>query len=214
MARFVRLLGLVALIAAGTAPLHAQSSRFSYGGLLGLSFSRAGGEDIGGNNKLVVGTAVGAFATFGFGGMLAVEPQLLLVDKGIKSEEGGLSVTAKLSYIQLPLLVKVLFPIGAPGGVTGFLFAGPGVAYRVGCRLTLAQAGDELTGDCDLDEETDALRSFDSSLIFGLGADIGRATFSIRYDLGLSRLDQSAEASDIKNRSIIILGGVRVRMNP
>lgn len=214
MTGFVRLLGIVALIAAGAAPLHAQSSRFTYGGLLGLSFSKAGGEDIGGNSKLVVGTAVGAFATFGFGGMLAVEPQLLLVDKGIKSEEGGLSVTAKLNYLQIPLLVKVLFPIGAPGGVTGFLFAGPGVAYRVGCRLTLAQEGNELTGDCDTDEETDALRSFDSSLIFGLGADIGRATFSIRYDLGLSRLDQSAEANDIKNRSIIILGGVRVRMNP
>jgi hypothetical protein len=156
---------------------------------------------------------VGGYATFGFGGMLAVEPQLLMVDKGIKSEENGLSATAKLTYLQIPLLVKVLVPIGDPGGMTGFLFAGPGVAYRVGCRLTLAQDGNELAGDCDTDEETDALRSFDSSLILGLGADIGRATFSIRYDLGLSRLDQSAEASDIKNRSLIILGGVRVRMN-
>lgn len=214
MTRFLHLLGLVALVAAGAAPLHAQSSRFSYGGLLGLSFSKAGGEDIGGNSKLVTGTAVGAFATFGFGGMLAVEPQLLMVDKGIKSEESGLSVTAKLTYLQLPLLVKVLFPIGSPGGVTGFLFAGPAVAYRVGCRLTLAQDGNELAGDCDNDDETDALRSFDSSAIVGLGADVGRATFSIRYDLGLSRLDQSAEANDVKNRSIIILGGVRVRMNP
>lgn len=212
MTRFVRLFGIALLIAAPP-PLEAQSSRFSYGGLLGLSFSKAGGEDIGGNSKLVTGTAVGAYATFGFGGMLALEPQLLLVDKGIKSEEGGLSATAKLSYLQLPLLVKVLFPIGAPGGVTGFLFAGPGVAYRVGCRLTLAQDGNELAGDCDTDEETDALRSFDSSVILGLGADIGRATFSIRYDLGLSRLDQSAEANDIKNRSLILLGGVRVRMN-
>jgi len=214
MTRFVRLLGLVALVAAGAAPLPAQSSRLSYGGLLGLSFSKAGGEDIGGNSKLVTGTAVGAFATFGFGGMLALEPQLLMVDKGIKSEEGGLSDTRKLTYLQIPVLVKVLFPIGAPGGVTGFLFAGPGVAYRVGCRLTLAQGGDELTGDCDLDEETEPLRSFDSSAIFGLGADIGRATFSIRYDHGLSRLDQSAAANDIKNRSVIILGGIRVRMNP
>ena len=162
----------------------------------------------------MVGTAVGAFATFGFGGMLALEPQFLMVDKGIKSEESGLSATAKLTYLQIPLLVKVMFPLGAPGGLTGFLFAGPGVAYRVGCRLTLAQGGNELAGDCDTDEETDALRSFDSSVILGLGADIGRATFSIRYDLGLTRLDQSAEANDIKNRSIIILGGVRVRMNP
>ena len=214
MTRFVRLLGTAALLAAGVAPLPAQSSRFTYGGLLGLSFSKAGGEDIGDNSKLVVGTAVGAFATFGFGGMLALEPQFLMVDKGIKSEESGLSATAKLTYLQIPLLVKVRFPLGAPGGVTGFLFAGPGVAYRVGCRLTLAQGGNELAGDCETDEETDALRSFDSSAIFGLGADIGRATFSIRYDLGLSRLDQSAEANDIKNRSIVILGGVRVRMNP
>lgn len=214
MTRFVRLLGLVALMAAGSVPLAAQSSRLSYGGLLGLSFSKAGGEDIGGNSKLVIGTAVGAFATFRFGGALALEPQILMVDKGIKSEESGLSATAKLTYIQVPLLVKVLFPVGAPGGVTAFLFAGPAVAYRVGCRLTLAQVGNELAGDCDSDEQTDALRSFDASALVGLGADIGRATFSVRYDLGLSRLDQSADANDIKNRSIVLLGGVRVRMNP
>src|SRR5688500_19166090 len=125
MTRFVRLLGLIALIAAGAAPLGAQSSRFSYGGLLGLSFSKAGGEDIGGNSKLVIGTAVGAFATFGFGGMLALEPQFLMVGKGIKSAESGLRATAKLTYLQIPLLVKATSPLGPPGGMTGFLFPEP-----------------------------------------------------------------------------------------
>ena len=201
-------------IATGVAvPLHAQTGGHSYGVLAGLSLSKAGGSDVGGESKLVTGTAVGAYFTLAVGRRLAIEPQLLMVEKGIKSEEGELTATLKLSYLQLPLLAKLRFPMDPEGRTTAFLFAGPGVAYRIGCRLKLAQAGNELNAGCDTDEEADAIRSFDSSLIFGVGGDFGRTTASLRYDLGLSRLDQSADANDIKNRALILLVGIKVGMN-
>lgn len=207
--------GIVVLtFAAGSAaPLSAQLHDHTFGGFVGLSLSKAGGADVGGESKLVTGTAVGGFLTLGFSRLLALEPQILMVEKGIKSEQGGLSATIKLTYIQLPLLAKLRFPIGPEGGMTGFLFAGPAAAYRIGCRLKLAQAGNELNGGCDSDGEAESIRSFDSSVIFGLGADIGRTTVSLRYDLGLSKLDQSADANDIKNRALILLAGVKVGMN-
>jgi hypothetical protein len=209
------LLGIVVLALAGgtAAPLRAQLRDHTFGGFVGVAFSKAGGADVGGNSKLVTGTAVGGFLTLGFSRLLALEPQILMVEKGIKSEAGGLSATVKLTYIQIPLLAKLRFPMGPEGRVTGFLFAGPGIAYRVGCRLKLAQGGNELAGGCDSDGEADELRSFDSSMIFGLGADIGRTTLSIRYDVGLTKLDQSVEANDIKNRALILLAGVKVGMN-
>lgn len=213
MNRFVRGIVVLALAGGTAAPLNAQLRDHTFGGFVGVSLSKAGGVDVGGDSKLVTGTAVGAFLTVGFSRLLALEPQSLLVEKGIKSEEGGLRRTVKLTYIQIPLLAKLRFPMGPEGRVTGFLFAGPGIAYRVGCRLTLAQGGNELAGGCDRDGEADELRSFDSSMILGLGADIGRTTLSIRYDLGLTKLDQSAEANDIKNRALILLAGVRVGMN-
>lgn len=201
-------------IATGVAlPLHAQTGGLTYGALAGLSLSKAGGSDVGGESKLVTGTAVGAFVTLGVGRRLAIEPQLLVVEKGVKSEESGLTATLKLSYLQLPLLAKLRFPMDPDGRTTAFLFAGPAVAYRIGCRVRLAESGNELNAGCDSDEEADALRSFDSSLIFGLGVDIGRTTLSLRYDLGLSRLDQSAAANDIKNRALVLLAGVKLGMN-
>jgi len=204
---------VLALVTGGAAPLAAQLRDHTFGGFVGLSLSKAGGADVGGESKLVTGTAVGGFLTLGFSRVLALEPQILMVEKGIKSEEGGLSATIKLTYIQIPLLAKLRFPMGPEGRMTGVLFAGPGVAYRVGCRLKLAQGGNELAGGCDSDGEAESIRSFDSSMIFGLGADLGRTTVSLRYDLGLTKLDQSADANDIKNRALILLAGVKVGMN-
>lgn len=204
---------VLALTFASAAPLRAQQGGSGFGALAGLSLSKAGGTDIGGESKLVTGTAVGAFVTMGVGRRLAIEPQLLMVEKGVKSEESGLTATVKLSYLQLPLLAKVRFPMDPEGRTAAFLFAGPAVAYRIGCRLKLAQAGNELNAGCDTDAEADAVRSFDSSLIFGVGADFGRTTVSLRYDLGLTRLDQSADANDVKNRALILLAGVKMGMN-
>lgn len=215
MHRFVRGLAILALTSGSAGPVAAQLRDHSFGGLIGLSFSKAGGADIGGESKWVTGTAVGAFLTLGVSRALAFEPQILMVEKGIKSEEGGLSVTAKLTYIQIPVLAKLRFPLGTSGRMTANLFAGPGIAYRVGCRLKLAEVGtgNDISGGCEQDGEAENLRSFDSSLIFGVGMDLGRTAVSLRYDMGLSRLDQSSEQNDIKNRSLILLAGFKVGLN-
>lgn len=217
MIRSIRGVFLVLLATLAAAPLQAQLLKErTFGFLAGLSLSKAGGEDLSDVDvKYVTGIAVGGFLTLGFGKNVALEPQLLMVEKGVKSEESGLTATAKLSYFQLPLLLKLRFPMRQEGGFTAYVYGGPAVAYRVGCRFKLAAEGNELAGGCENDEEASSLRKFDSSAIVGIGADIGeRITATLRYDLGLTRLDSSSDQSDIKNRAIILMVGARMRMNP
>ena len=104
-----RLLVVLALTSGSAQSLAAQLHDHTYGGLVGLSFSKAGGADVGGDSKWVTGTAVGGFLTLGVSRGIALEPQILMVEKGIKSEENGLSATAKLTYIQIPVLLKLRF---------------------------------------------------------------------------------------------------------
>ena len=42
----------------------------------------------------------------------------------------------------------------------------------------------------------------------------GRAIISLRYDYGLSSLDGSIEKRDIKNRSLLLAAGVKLRLSP
>jgi hypothetical protein len=144
----------------------------------------------------------------------ALEPQLLLVDKGIKGEDEsqGSSATVKVSYLQLPLLLKVRFPLGSSPDRSGFVFAGPGVAVKVGCRISLKSGGVELNTGCD--DSENQISTIDTGIMGGVGLDLGRATFSVRYDRSLSRIDSSSDPSDIKNSAILLLAGVKFRFNP
>lgn len=206
---------LMLLLAGVTAPIRAQVLHdHSVGGIAGLSFSKAGGADATTGSKVVTGFGFGAFVTVGFTSVLAVEPQLLLVEKGLKSEDNGLSATVKITYIQVPLLLKLRWPMRTGARWAPFIYAGPAIGLKVGCRLTLAQGGNSLAGGCSNPQDEQNLKTLDTSAIFGAGVDIGRATVSLRYDLGLSSIDGSSDPSDIKNRSLMLLAGARFRLTP
>ena len=202
------LLAFVSLIAS---PMAAQERNFTYGPMVGLSLSKAGGADVQ-NAKAAWGTAVGVFLTLGASGRFGFEPQLLLVEKAVKTEDNGVSGNVKISYLQLPLLGKVRFPLGS--SMKGFLFAGPGLGLKVGCKLTLAAEGDEITGGCNEGEEEEGqIHNSEISAMGGLGVEIGRAIIALRYDHGFSTIDRS-ELTDIKNRMLMLTAGARLRLNP
>ena len=201
------------LLAVLTAPaLHAQLLKErTFGALLGVSLAKATGADAE-QSKVATGVAVGGFLTLGFTKGIALEPQLLLVDKGIKGESDGSTATVKVSYLQMPLLLKLRFPIGATGDRSVFAFAGPGIALKVGCRISLKSGGVDLNTGCD--DSENQINSIDTGIMGGVGFDLGRATFSARYDRSLSRIDSSSPPSDIKNSAILLLAGVKFRFNP
>lgn len=203
---------LALLLVARVTPLRAQVLHdHDFGGMLGVVFSKATGSDAVGS-KVATGIAVGGFLTLGFTRGLALEPQALMVEKGLKTEEQGVTSTLKLTYIQVPVLVKLRIPIGSNPDNAGYAFVGPALAGRVGCRLSLKQADVSTNAGCE--EAADQIKTLDPSVVFGLGADLGRATFSVRYDMGLSSIDSSTDPGDVKNSAILLLAGVRTRLNP
>ena len=211
MTRALRASLLLALLM--TPSLHAQLLKErTFGALLGVSLAKATGADAEGS-KVATGVAVGGFLTLGFTKGIALEPQLLLLDKGIKgeNESDGSSATVKVSYLQMPLLLKARFPLGSADR-SGFVFAGPGVALKVGCRISLKSGGVDLNTGCD--DSENQISSIDTGIMGGVGLDLGRATFSVRYDRSLSRIDSSSNPSDIKNTAIVLLAGVKFRFNP
>ena len=209
-----RLALVVCLLLAGSAGAAAgQEKDFTYGPMAGIGLAKAGGSDVGEGNTSFFGTAVGGFITLGATKRFAFEPQLLMIEKGLKAEVEGFSIQTKITYLQLPLLVKARIPLGS---FTGLLFAGPAIALKIGCRLNLAEAGNELNAGCEESEDEDSpqISSSELAAIMGVGAEVGRAVIALRYDLGLSRLDASVENRDIKNRAFYLTAGVKMRLSP
>ena len=88
-----------------------------FGPVLGLNFSRFIGDNsdavevYGAGEKMSrMAFAAGAFAHFGFGGLLALEPQVLFSQKGGKYGDAAPVIndelTIKIDYLEAPVLLR------------------------------------------------------------------------------------------------------------
>jgi opacity protein-like surface antigen len=201
----------------GAAPLAAQSG-VTVGGLAGATFFTFHGSDADLFNPQLddvskgtrVGFAAGAFAEFALGAHVAVEPQLLYVQKGAgyDATSNGTSATAtfRLDYIEMPVLAKVVF--GRPEAtVRPSLFAGPAVGFKVHCAL---KAAVPIAGEQNIDC-SDEVTGTGFSLVFGAGLAYERFTLQGRYDLGLTEV--AADGFDISNGGFLLTMGYGVRLN-
>ena len=150
----------------------------------------------------------GAFANFQLGETFFVQPEILYAPKGAKESEAGAEATFELDYLEIPVLFGAEFPIGE--GLTPRVFAGPEVAFEIGCQVTGEEGGVSASFDCeDLGLET---KSVDFGLVFGAGVGIPLGGFELildgRYDLGLTNIDDSGEEGSVKNRAWQFMAGV------
>jgi hypothetical protein len=167
-----------------------------------VTFAKFGGSDAasGSGNESKVGFMGGGFVDIGVGGIVSIRPEVAYVQKGAKASSGGAEIKFKLDYIEVPVLLTVSVPTGG-GIVRPELFAGPAVGFRARCR----EANASTSASCaDLGVET---KSTDFGLMFGAGVAIRSFMASVRYDLGLIKIDDSADPEDIKNRALLILVG-------
>ncbi|HEU5218366.1 MAG TPA: porin family protein [Gemmatimonadales bacterium] len=184
----------------------AQSGKGTELGLqAGAAFSKPGGADAEDINATYTGYTFGGFARVGVSRNFAVQPELFFVHKGAKQTGSGFSATAKLGYVELPVLLMARFPSGT-GRITPRVYGGPAVAFKVSCSLSESGTGATLSSDCE--GEFDAKRT-DFSLLFGAGLDINHFTVDVRYDLGLIKVDDATDPADLKNRTFYILAGWR-----
>ena len=194
---------LVLSVAASSAAL-AQKSEVHFGVLAGGVFAKVGGSDAPDNIKTRVGIAAGGFVTIGVSKNVAIEPEALFVQKGAKQEESGVELNVKVSYVEVPVLLKLRFP--GSGTVVPHVYAGPYVAFKAGCHFSASQGSTSASGSCEEQPLDTKLKSTDFGATFGGGVDVGRAIIDVRYDLGFTKIGDPSEP-DIKNRAFYLLVG-------
>ncbi len=151
--------------------------------------------------------AGGAFLTFSLSRMFAIQPEALLSMKGARWEDGRVTLTEKLTYLQIPILAKITFQ--TPGPVKPSLYGGPTIDF-------LLSAKESLEGTAGADGEMDVkdhFRANDVGVIFGLGLDVGAGdgsvTFDGRYEIGFTKIYRpiGGFTPDIKNGQFMFLIG-------
>lgn len=200
---------------AGFTALYPGQPRVSVGARAGASFATLSGdafEEAG----YRPGFAGGLFATVNVNPLLAIQPEVLFVQRGATvDEDGGLSPFGtdqadeiRINAIEIPLLVRVAVP--TQSAARPHLFFGP----SLGVVLSASREFDDgtLGEDDDLfedDDFEDALKSTDVGMVVGGGLDVrlpvaGKVTLDGRYTVGLTDVfDEEelglAEAPDAKN---------------
>lgn len=122
------------------------------------------------DKKSLVGFHAGGFVSFFFGDNLALQPEVLFSSQGAKLENAGDKQNLKVSYINVPVLLKYRFN----GGF--YLEAGPQIGFKV----------NESTDDMPVE---DFARSTDLSVAGGLGFHSSSGLgIGARYTAGLSKV--------------------------
>lgn len=124
------------------------------------------------------GFAAGIFGEFPINKVLSIQPEVIFVQKGGEDSEGS-NVTSSLtlSYVDVPLLLKINAPL--EGFFKPYIFGGPYAGYLLDVSTELDE------GNIDLNE---AFADLHYGLKVGLGVHLGSVIVDVRYDMGIADL--------------------------
>jgi hypothetical protein len=168
----------------------------------GLNIANLSGEDVE-DTDTKTGFAGGVFFMYQFSNMFAIQPEAYYTMKGatqkLSIEGVTVDITGTLDYIEVPLLLKLLIPIQG-SSVHPAIFAGPSVGFNITAKEKYEAQGESY----EIDYED--VKSTEFGMVFGggVGFPVGKNElgFDVRYILGLTTVDDSAEAADVKNNVI------------
>lgn len=155
----------------------------------------------------------GFFASIGITPIFGVRPEVLYSSNGFKLSDAGDEVKLSDNFIQIPLLVEAVIPV-SNSPIRPVVFAGPAFGFEASCNVTGNISGVSVSDSCD-DFGFDERKKTNFSIIFGgeLGVAVGKVIpgVGVRYDLGLTNLDDSGVSGEsLKNRTLTIYGQVGV----
>lgn len=179
------------------------------GGVLGIALT--GGMNVTnvyGDNAGPTDSKIGFLGGMSFSYMfterLGVQIEALFHRKGYKQNLLGIDLTWTLDYAEIPVLLKIAFPMESSLSLS--FFSGPVLAFNIKSELKAEDGGEEITEDV-----RDATSPLDLGSVVGvnLGIDAGSAIIILdaRYTLGLMTVDDAGEAS-VKNNSFSFMVGV------
>lgn len=165
------------LIVAIFGSITTSAQTFQLGAKAGANISNYTGGDIKSNS--MVGFHVGAFLNLGLGKNLSIQPEAIISSQGAKLEQAGNEENFKVTYLNLPVMVKYRFD----GGF--YLEAGPQFGFKL----------DSNTPDEGLE---DFAKSSDVAAAVGLGYH-GASGLGIgaRYLAGLTKVGDVVDGENI-----------------
>jgi hypothetical protein len=171
----------------------------------GLAFSSLHGDGVA-DCGWRQGMCVGVSTEYSILGLVAIQPELLYIQKGAKCDVNpftgtdiGETYVVKLDYVELPVLAAMSVPL--PSLVKPKVFAGPYIAYNL-----KAQGSFETGSSTDLD----FIKAFDYGAVVGVGTDldflVAKVMLDGRYTFSLASIHEDGD--DVKNRSITVVLGL------
>jgi Outer membrane protein beta-barrel domain len=154
-----------------------------------------------------VGLTGGGYIAFPLFNRLSFQPEALFVMKGVKlSETAGGSFSARLYYIDVPLLVRFLATKSSEK--PAYLFAGPNFGIKLGSSAKLETATQ--TADIDINP---ALKTLDLGIAFGGGVERGRFLVEARLTMGTTDIGAASypHPDALRNRAFSVMGGLKLR---
>jgi Outer membrane protein beta-barrel domain len=151
------------------------------------------------------------------GSMLGLQTGLHLISKGVAVNEGDVSGSFRLRYLEVPLLLR-LSPTGNRTRSVPTITVGATLGARIACRI--ASNEDGLNGEFDCDSGfIGALidfKRFDAGLSIGGEVAVPVRTQylvvpMVRYTHGLTKIADSDTRDDVRNSTLQIGIGIRFR---
>lgn len=136
---------------------------------------------------------VGVFAVINFSDNLGLQPELLYSSKGSEFDFGGATATAKYNYLDVPILVR--YSINEM------------ISFHAGPQISLLMSAE----DDDGNDLKDGVTGTDFGLSFGGQVDLPMGLVGgLRYNLGLSNIDDTNSGGEVKNKVFQIYVGYKL----
>ncbi len=180
----------------------AKSAATTWGPFAAVNMTTFGGSDVdNAKNRMAFGFGVDLERTFSAAGFFRTGLHYAM--RGAKADEGGVDMTFKLNYVEVPLILGYRFP--TQGKVHPYVMGGGHFGFNVGCEVEGSQGGTTATIECDDPQLDIDVSSTDFGALAGGGLSfaVGANTMSVdlRYSLGLKEI---APDSDTKNRGFTL----------
>ncbi len=186
---------VVGLLGVYVTPSSAQME-IGKGVMAGLNLANLGGDDVE-NVDTRTAFKVGGFVSFPVSETVNIRPEVYYTMKGAtqKFDYMGTTVklTYKLSYVEIPVLLRLNLPLENASVLPG-IFVGPALAIKTGGKVKAEAEGQSEESDIE------DMKSMDFGVVFGLGVNVSGFMLDVRYNLGLTTIDDSADPDDVKNR--------------
>ena len=121
---------LVSLLGVTAVPAMGQGISLGFRGGLNSATESVSG-DAGVDIKSRTTFHLGGIVSIGIQETFALQIEGLLSEKGFKVTEGGITAALEVSYLQIPILAKVILPTPPTSPVTPHFFAGPSLGFEV-----------------------------------------------------------------------------------